>query len=120
MQILLKASKTYEFVATEENPTQEQLSTGEFRYMASGELRKTVVIDNKTECSTNVPDDQIDRLFEHFERNKIPKTKKEVYAWYLEEKVLPYLAPRSGWTKFIVDKDKDLEKYLNTRFELKG
>lgn len=118
MNILIELNKSYDFIPTKEKPTQEQLDSGEFIKLANGVVAKRELIDKKTESYFSIPEWQIEAQHKHFKMKNIEKTDNEVYANFIETYLMPRIAPRKAWGKFIVDNDKKLEKYLNNRFEL--
>ena len=112
MQIIVKVNRYIDFLPTSDKPD----GSLNFRQDMAGNTLKKTVVEKDTETFISVPDWQIESLMTAT-RNQ-GKSKNEVYAQFIEEDIMPAHAPRDSWVKFGVEKDKELEKYLNSRFEL--
>lgn len=89
-----------------------------YKVDANGNWLKKTQVDEPTYTEVSIHESEIENVSNHFERVGSPKTRGAVIGWYLEEHVMPQHASQDDWTHIEVEKEPDVEKYLNNRFEL--
>lgn len=99
----------------------EIIESGNRDYMqdiAGKWLKRTVVEKEGYTTVGNIRDEDIENFIDFFGKYQNKDWDKgRVVAWFLEEQVRDLPSPKY-WTKIEVDKDKELEDYLNRFFDL--
>ena len=120
MQITIDVSEYFDWEDGPEDytPTEEEVLGMKYKASVDGTWLRKITVKDTSQTFISIPESQIDVLFNHAEFIGAPKTRKQIIAQFIEEKVMPGQAEQSCWTNISVDGDPELEAYLNMRFEL--
>lgn len=103
-----------------EEPTEEDMKALRVKPHHAGGWLMKVRRERVTNTDIGIPEDQIQNLMDHYERQGTTKRRETVVAWLLEEKVMPHHAHPNDFVKISVHDEPEVEKFLNNYFNLGG
>lgn len=83
----------------------------------NGGLLRKVIVEEPSQTTVSLPEAEIVDCMAHFARIGSPKSRAQLVAWYLTEKVMPHHAHASHFSNIGVADEPEVEKFLNVFFE---
>src|SRR5258708_1087427 len=98
-------------------PTEADITALRVKPTLDGKWLMKITVDEPTHTTISLPEVEIEDCMAHFERQGVARTRAQVVAWYLAEKVMPHHAHPDHFESIHVDGEPEVEKFLNQYFQ---